>query len=100
LILDDEPIFRKKKREPFMSEHSVSQQKVIQIISDSFGIPAEEIGIDTPLFSNGLLDSFHLVELLNILEKAYGRKIRPGEINLENLDSAERIARLLGSHQA
>lgn len=46
---------------------------------------------DTLLFSTGLLDSFHLVELVSFIESAAGIKIKPMEVNLHNLDSVEKI---------
>jgi acyl carrier protein len=68
-----------------------------EIIADHFQLQPSELQDETALFSSGLLDSFHLVELIAVLEKASGRRIKPGEINLENLDTPARIARFLAS---
>ena len=70
------------------------------LLSKTFDIPPAELAEDTPLFSSGRLDSFHLVELITILETNAGRRISPGEVNLENFDSPRRIASLLATSPA
>ena len=67
------------------------------LITKTFAIPSGELADDTALFSSGRLDSFHLVELIAALEKTSGRRILPGEVNLDNLDSPRRIAALLAT---
>jgi acyl carrier protein len=52
-------------------------------------------GVDTPLFSAGLLDSFSMVELLSYLADQYGVEIDPTVINIESLDTPARIAELV-----
>jgi acyl carrier protein len=52
-------------------------------------------GVDTPLFSAGLLDSFSMVELLSYLADTYRVEIDPTVINIENLDTPARIAELV-----
>ena len=52
-------------------------------------------GVDTPLFSAGLLDSFSMVELLSYLAEKYGVEIDPTVINIESLDTPARIAELV-----
>lgn len=55
-------------------------------------VPREELHEDTPLFSEGILNSMNLIELVEALETRYRIKITPTEITLENLDSPRRIA--------
>lgn len=83
-----------------MNTVQVTPESVSALIGKSFDIPQAELNADTPLFSSGRLDSFHLVELIAILEKFSGRRIVPGEVNLENLDSPRRIAALLATKPA
>ncbi|MFD0895189.1 acyl carrier protein [Luteolibacter ambystomatis] len=80
-----------------MSTPTLGTETVRTLIADQFGLDPAELADDTPMFSSGLLDSFHLVELISVLEKTSGRRIKPGEINLENLDSPQRIANFLGA---
>ena len=56
---------------------------------------AELIKEDTPLFSAGILDSFHLVELLMFLEETFGTRISPAEIRPELIDTPAAIAALV-----
>lgn len=80
-----------------MSSPVLDSGAIREIICKQFQLSPDEVLDDTELFSSGLLDSFHLVELISVLEKASGRRIKPGEINLENLDTPERISRFLAS---
>jgi acyl carrier protein len=77
-----------------MSE-ALTTEAVRELLASQFEIPAQELEDDTLLFSSGRLDSFHLVELLALLEKQTGSRITPGDVNLENFDTPQRIASLL-----
>jgi D-alanine--poly(phosphoribitol) ligase subunit 2 len=52
---------------------------------------------DTDLLETGILDSFQLVELLVQLEREFGVHITIEDIDLEDLRTLERIARLVAS---
>lgn len=80
-----------------MSTPTLNPEKIRTLLETTFGLQPGELRDDTPLFSSGLLDSFHLVEMISVLEQASGRKIKPGEINLENLDTSGSIAGFLAS---
>jgi len=80
-----------------MPTSTLSTEEIRTLLENTFGLQSGELRDDTPLFSSGLLDSFHLVEMISLLEKASGRKIKPGEINLENLDTPGSIAGFLAS---
>ena len=54
----------------------------------------------TDLFESGTLDSLQLVELLLQLERSFGVRIAIESIDLENLRTLERIARLLAAGTA
>jgi acyl carrier protein len=68
---------------------------LIRFVCDRFSLEAGSVDATTPLFSSGLLDSFHLLELVAHVEEQAGIRISPGEISLDNLDSAERIVRFV-----
>jgi len=80
-----------------MPTPTLNPEKIRSLLEITFGLQSGELRDDTPLFSSGLLDSFHLVEMISVLEKTSGRKIKPGEINLENLDTPDSIAGFLGT---
>ena len=56
----------------------------------------EELGVETSLFQDRLLDSLNLLSLVHHLEQTYAIKISPSEINIDNLDTVSRIEGLLG----
>ena len=55
---------------------------------------------DTDLFESGLLDSLQLVELLLQLERRFGVQIAIESIDLDNLRTLARIARLVAGAAA
>lgn len=55
---------------------------------------------DTDLFESGTLDSLQLVELLLALERSFGTRITVESIDLEQLRTLERIARLVAGPAA
>lgn len=50
---------------------------------------------DTDLLESGILDSLQLVELLLQLEQRFGLRVKVDDIELDNLRTLARIARLL-----
>ena len=60
-------------------------------MSDTLAIDTAPINPQTPLFSDGIIDSFALVSLLTLVEESCGIRVRPDEVTLENFDSIERI---------
>lgn len=55
---------------------------------------------DTDLFESGTLDSLQLVELLLQIERRFGVKIAVESIDLDNLRTLARIARLVAAQQS
>lgn len=53
---------------------------------------------DTDLFETGILDSLQLVELLVQIEQRFGFRIKIEDIDLDDLRTLARIARLLAAH--
>lgn len=53
---------------------------------------------DTDLVETGILDSLQFVELLLQLEQQFGFRIRIEDIELDDLRTLERIARLLAAN--
>jgi len=55
---------------------------------------------DTDLLETGILDSFQFVELLLELEQRFGFRIKIEDIDLDDLRTLSRIARLLAANSA
>ena len=53
---------------------------------------------DTDLLETGILDSFQFVELLFQLEQHFGLRVSIDDIDLEDLRTLARIARLVAAH--
>jgi len=65
--------------------------KIKEILSKEFDINLNEITENSKLFSDGLLDSFNLIELVNELEEKFEIKFGTLDINFNNLDSIDNI---------
>ena len=50
---------------------------------------------DADLLESGILDSFQLVELLMALERRFGLRVRIDDVELDDLRTLARIARML-----
>ena len=69
----------------------IDTSKVFVFLEEDLGIDVSLITADTALFSTGILDSFSLVNLMMFLESEGGFRIKSIDVNLENLDSINRI---------
>lgn len=68
--------------------------KIIDIISELVGADEGEIGADTELFDEGILDSFALVQLMVALEEQ-GHPLDIAELDREQVSTPAKIAALL-----
>ena len=57
--------------------------------------PGRKIGIDEPLISSGLIDSFSLVDLALFVEDTFGVHIEDTELNSSYFDNLEQLAALV-----
>lgn len=69
----------------------IDSMKVSTFLEEELGADLAGIGDDSPLFSAGIVDSFGLVNLMMFLEGEGGFRINPVDVNLENLDTVNRI---------
>ena len=76
-----------------------NEQAVIErlgaLFAETFHIEAP--AADTDLLESGILDSFQFVELLFQLEQNFGLRVKIEDIDLDDLRTLARIARLLGN---
>jgi acyl carrier protein len=68
------------------------------VFVESFHI--EVPSADTDLLESGILDSFQMVELLSELEQRFGFRINIEHIELDDLRTLSRIARLVAVNGA
>lgn len=83
-----------------MNQPDASPEAICDLVSRNFSLPRAELSADSSLFAKGTLDSFHLLELVTLLEKTYGRRIASGEMHLGNLDSPGKISAFLAARSA
>ena len=69
------------------------KDQIIQLFAEKLNV--EVPAADTDLIESGLLDSLRLVELLLEIEASLGCRIPVDEIDLDDLRSVSRIARLV-----
>ncbi len=69
----------------------IEQLRVLFLEQFHIDVPS----LDTDLLETGMLDSLQLVELLLQIERQFGLRIAIAEIDLDDLRSLARIARLL-----
>lgn len=69
----------------------IDEKSLRTFLEDELGADLAEVDNDTLLFSSGIIDSFALVNMMMFLETEGGFRISPTEVNLENLDSIDRI---------
>jgi len=70
-----------------------SEQRIKENLLDAIikmGIN-EEINFDTKLFTNGILDSFNFVELIEMVENILNKPINQEDLTLANFDSINDI---------
>ena len=78
----------------------LTRERLVEFLVENFSLSEDELEDQTPLFSRGLIDSFGLVDLVAFLEKTCACKLGAMEVNLENLDTIERILRFLSTKKA
>jgi acyl carrier protein len=69
------------------------------ISKDILKQPNRVISADEKLISNGLVDSFSLVDLGLFIEDTFGVRIEDTELNADTFDSLEQLVALIQSRQ-
>jgi acyl carrier protein len=76
---------------------SFSANALKTFMTDNLGLDAAGVDDQTPLFTSSLLDSFSMIELIEFIESSAGIRISPTDVNLDNLDSLDRIMKYVAS---
>lgn len=71
-------------------EMSLTTEKLLEYFERAHILP-DEFGPETPLFSDGFLDSASMMALLFYIEEESGITIGADDVTLDNFDSIERI---------
>ena len=62
--------------------------------------PGRKIGVDEPLISSGLIDSFSLMDLALFVEDTFGVRIEDTELNANTFDNLAQLVALIESRKA
>jgi len=74
---------------------------ILEFIRDeAVDVPAEQIGPDTSLFRDQLLDSMSLTNLITFLEDEFGIKVGAMDIVFENLDTVNHMLAFIDRKKA
>ncbi len=66
-----------------------------RIAKDILNITEKTIGIEEPLISSGLIDSFTLVDLSILIEDVFKVRVDDTELNSDVFDSLDQLADLI-----
>ena len=78
----------------------VTAESIIDHLREDSGVETADLTPETLLFSTGLVDSFAMVDLVGFIETRCGAKMKPSDVNLDNLDSIGRILNYVQSNFA
>jgi acyl carrier protein len=63
-------------------------------------MPPDQIPLELPLLSSGLVDSFHLVDLAMFIESEFGVRIDDTELNPSAFDTLAQLTALVRARRA
>ena len=72
------------------------QDNLTAFIVETTGMSDDEFDADTPLYSEGYIDSFALTTIISYLEEQAGRGIPGDDETLENFDTVEKMVAYMG----
>ena len=78
-----------------MGEESFADSAAIRNVLARHLKSQASVGDDTPLISNGLIDSMSLIELIMDLEAAFQVRIPASEVQPDDFDSVRKIAAVI-----
>lgn len=73
----------------------VAIEQIKAFIDSELGVDMGAVEQDTPLFSEGIIDSFTLISVVMFIEETYALKVGRLDINLANFDSLSKMARYI-----
>lgn len=70
---------------------ALSTEKLMIFLDEDAGVDISDVEPGTLLFSTGIVDSFTLASLMSFIETEADIRVNPFDVNLDNMDSIERI---------
>lgn len=83
------------------TNHAETKAAIKAYILNEFlpGEDPDELEDDTPLITDGILDSISTVQLVSFLEERFGIEFQAHEINVDYLNTISKIADTVASKQ-
>lgn len=78
---------------------ALTKEQLIAFLANELGLDGSEIDDDSLLFTDGLLDSFSLTEVVAFLEDKGCFKMAVTDVTLANLDSVDRMMAFVARKQ-
>jgi len=75
-------------------------ETILEFIRDEGDLEEDEVGPDTSLFRDQLLDSMNLTALIAFLEETFSIKVKPMDIVFENLDTVSHMLAYIARKKA
>jgi len=69
----------------------LTKDDLLVYLDGELGVDTADVNEQTPLFSSGVIDSFALISLISHIESSCGFRMSPTDVNLDNLDTIERM---------
>jgi acyl carrier protein len=69
-----------------------AEKKVAAFLRDHLMVDEDNLHPETLIFTDGIVDSFSLMEIIQFVEESEGVEVSDGDVTLENFDSISRIA--------
>ena len=76
---------------------ALTRESLLEFLGKKTRAKLDKVGDDDALFSSGIIDSFVMIDLMNMLQKQTGARIAPDE--LMNLDTIRQILEFSASKQ-
>jgi len=73
----------------------LTADNILEYLRDELQVKTDGVDSGTLLFSSGVIDSFGLVQIIAYVEERCRIRFAADDVNLENLDSIERILSLV-----
>lgn len=72
------------------------KQQLTDFIIETTGLSDDEFDAETPLYSEGYIDSFALTTIISFIEEQENTEVPGDDITLENFDSINKMIDYIG----
>lgn len=70
---------------------ALDAETLMKHLAEDHYVETDEIDGDTPLFTSGLINSFAMIDMMEFIESALGRRMPPQDFTVPNMDTVNKI---------